>query len=127
MAAPHLSGIVALMLEANPQLHWSDVKHILQKTATNIPGDEAWEVGAGYANAYAAVAMAKGLRSDLAARSTSTAVSIASPNISVLRDETHPIAFMPVGTSGSVQFNVSADEVRVAASAFVSATRLRWC
>ncbi|MDE3244978.1 MAG: S8 family serine peptidase [Acidobacteriota bacterium] len=55
MATPHLAGIVALMLEANPRLSPSDVKQILQQTATNIPGREAWEVGAGYVNAYAAV------------------------------------------------------------------------
>ncbi len=55
MATPHLAGIVALMLEANPRLSPSEVKQILQQTATNIPGREAWEVGAGYVNAYAAV------------------------------------------------------------------------
>ena len=120
MAAPHVSGIVALMLEANPQLHWSDVKRILQKTATNLPGDEPWEVGAGYANAYAATAMARGLRNDFGGTVNLYRAFNSVPDISVLRDETHPIAFMPVGTSGSVQFNVSADEVRVAASAFVS-------
>ena len=121
MAAPHLSGIVALMLEANPQLHWIDVKRILQKTATNLPGDEAWEVGAGYANAHAAVAMAKGVRSDFGSTVNLYRGFNSIANISVLRDEMHPIAFMPVGTSGSVQFNVSANEVRVAATAFVSA------
>ncbi|GAA6204251.1 S8 family serine peptidase [Thalassotalea sp. SU-HH00458] len=55
MATPHVSGIVALMLEANPNLTWREVKHILQATATNMPGRESWEVGAGYVNAYAAV------------------------------------------------------------------------
>ncbi|MFQ3207272.1 MAG: serine protease AprX [Glaciecola sp.] len=55
MAAPHIAGIVALMLEANPSLQWRGVKKILQDTATNMPGREAWEVGAGYVNAHAAV------------------------------------------------------------------------
>lgn len=55
MAAPHVSGIVALMLEANPNLQWSDVKRILQETATPMAGRESWEVGAGYVNAHAAV------------------------------------------------------------------------
>jgi subtilisin family serine protease len=32
-AAPVLSGIIALMLEANPNLSWRDVKHILAMTA----------------------------------------------------------------------------------------------
>jgi hypothetical protein len=35
-AAPMVSGIVALMLEANPQLTWRDVKHILAKTAKMV-------------------------------------------------------------------------------------------
>ncbi|WP_349409986.1 S8 family serine peptidase [Pseudalkalibacillus sp. SCS-8] len=57
MAAPHAAGIVALMLDADPTLTPMQVKEIIQKTATNMPGYEAWEVGAGYANAYAAVDM----------------------------------------------------------------------
>jgi serine protease AprX len=55
MVAPHLAGIVALLLEANPRLSPTEVKDILQKTASNMSGYETWEVGAGYANANAAV------------------------------------------------------------------------
>lgn len=35
-AAPVLSGVVALLLEANPQLTWRDVKYILAKTAVPV-------------------------------------------------------------------------------------------
>lgn len=35
-AAPILSGVVALMLQANPQLTWRDVKYILAKTAVPV-------------------------------------------------------------------------------------------
>jgi subtilisin-like proprotein convertase family protein len=35
-AAPVISGIVALMLEVNPELSWRDVKHILALTADKI-------------------------------------------------------------------------------------------
>ncbi|HET7522310.1 MAG TPA: S8 family serine peptidase [Bacillales bacterium] len=55
MATPHVAGIAALMLDANPKLSPAQVKEILQKTATNMPGYEPWEAGAGYVNAYAAV------------------------------------------------------------------------
>jgi subtilisin family serine protease len=55
MSAPHVAGVIALMLEANPSLTWREVKSILQETATNMPGREKWEAGAGYVNAYAAV------------------------------------------------------------------------
>lgn len=55
MAAPHVAGIIALMLEANPQLSPSEVKTILETTATSMPDYAAWEAGAGYVNAYKAV------------------------------------------------------------------------
>lgn len=55
MATPHVAGIIALMLEANSSLTPAQVKQILQKTATNMPNRESWEVGSGYVNAYAAV------------------------------------------------------------------------
>ncbi|MNK11947.1 Microbial serine proteinase precursor [compost metagenome] len=35
-AAPVLSGVVALLLEANPQLTWRDVKYILAKTSKKV-------------------------------------------------------------------------------------------
>ncbi|MBF9143586.1 S8/S53 family peptidase [Hymenobacter properus] len=55
MATPHVAGIVALLLEAKPSLSPAQVKDLLTKTASNMPGHESWEVGAGYVNAYAAV------------------------------------------------------------------------
>lgn len=64
MAAPHVAGLIAIMLEANPSLGWREVKSILEATATNMSGYEPWEVGAGYANVEAAVAMALGKRTD---------------------------------------------------------------
>ena len=35
-SAPIVTGVVALMLEANPKLGWRDVKHILAKTSTKV-------------------------------------------------------------------------------------------
>ena len=58
MAAPHAAGIVALMLDANPNLTPASVKTIIEDTADLMPDREAWEVGAGFANAYDAVASA---------------------------------------------------------------------
>ncbi|MGV2939826.1 S8 family serine peptidase [Mesobacillus sp. LC4] len=55
MAAPHVAGIIALMLEANPLLSPADVKAILENTATSMQDYTEWEVGAGYVNAYKAV------------------------------------------------------------------------
>jgi serine protease AprX len=54
MAAPHIAGVAALMLDANASLTPLEVKDILQRTATAMPY-AAWEAGAGYVNAHAAV------------------------------------------------------------------------
>jgi serine protease AprX len=55
MATPHIAGVVALMLDADPTLTPDEVKQILVDTASRMPGRDEWEVGAGYVNAYAAV------------------------------------------------------------------------
>jgi serine protease AprX len=55
MATPYVAGVVALMLDADPTLSASEIKDILVRTASRMPGYDEWEVGAGYVNAYAAV------------------------------------------------------------------------
>ena len=55
MATPHVSGTVALMLEANPGLDPGRVKALLEQTATPMAGYAAHEAGSGYLNAYEAV------------------------------------------------------------------------
>ena len=55
MACPHVAGVVALMLDADPTLTPDEVKQIIRETATRMPGREDYEVGAGYINAFAAV------------------------------------------------------------------------
>lgn len=49
-AAPATAGVVALMLDANPNLTWRDVKHVLVNTAEkNDPFDSDWTINdAGY-------------------------------------------------------------------------------
>jgi hypothetical protein len=59
MAAPHVSGVVALMLQAAPALVPDQVKEILAQTVTPMPGCPAADCGAGYVNAMAAVQRAR--------------------------------------------------------------------
>jgi serine protease AprX len=59
MAAPVVSGAVALMLEANPALTPNAVKAILQYTAQEYAGYDALTQGAGFLNAVGAVRLAE--------------------------------------------------------------------
>jgi len=109
MAAPHASGIVALMLEANPNLTWREVKRIMQDTATNIPGLEPWESGAGYANAYAAV---KAVLDETKSFGETTKIqrhfnALAQTSIAGEFDLTVP--FSPVGENDGVTFEVNGE------------------
>lgn len=109
MSAPHISGVVALMLEANPSLTWREVKTILQDTATNMPGREAWEVGAGYVNAYAAVqavvdgSLSFGETTKLQRSFNANALT------SVQKEYNETIPFSPVGDNEGIVIPVSGD------------------
>ena len=57
-AAPHVAGVVALMLQANPALAPTDIKRILQQTASPFLARDRSEVGAGGLDAWAALTQA---------------------------------------------------------------------
>ncbi|MFL6209932.1 MAG: S8 family serine peptidase [Pyrinomonadaceae bacterium] len=54
-SAPQVTGTIALMLEANPNLSPAQVRDILARSATPMPSYYAHEVGAGMLNTHAAV------------------------------------------------------------------------
>ncbi|MDA3932879.1 MAG: S8 family serine peptidase [Gammaproteobacteria bacterium] len=58
MASPHLAGIIANVLEADPTLAPEQVKNVLERTATALAPYDQFEVGAGLANVHAAVDLA---------------------------------------------------------------------
>ncbi len=58
MAAPHMVGVIANILDANPYLLPDDVKSIIERTATPFAAYDEFEVGAGMANVHAAVDLA---------------------------------------------------------------------
>jgi serine protease AprX len=59
MAAPVVSGTIALMLQANPNLTPNLIKGILQYTAQHYAGNNPLQEGAGFLNSYGAVKLAK--------------------------------------------------------------------
>lgn len=110
MAAPHIAGVVALMLEANPSLNWRGVKKILQDTATIMPGREAWEVGAGYVNTHAAVKAAADM-AQYGAVPKVNRVFNSSANVVVSSDVMQEVSYVPFADN-SVEFLVG-DNVNV--------------
>lgn len=122
MATPHVSGILALMFEANPNLTPAQAKDILERTATNMTGRLPWEAGAGHVNAYAAVMEASGVRTGFGG--TVNALREFNSNaVLVPGGETIPfsIFFTPVGTVESQSFEVGDDVAFVSARATVDA------
>ena len=93
-ACPHVTGVVALMIEANPLLTPDDVVTILRQTANPMPYEER-VVGAGYVDAHNAVRAAMGL----------TAVD-------------HPFSLIPTGGAPEIQdpsddeFGTAAQDIR---------------
>ncbi len=120
MAAPHVAGLVAIILEANPNLGWREVKSILKATATNMSGYEPWEVGAGHANVEAAVAMALGRRTDFGLANNLTRPGGFNANATVVESpvvNTYSIAFMPAprGQTGFAEFEIGPEVAVVTA------------
>lgn len=76
MATPHVSGVVALIKEANPSLSPDVIKRVLVNTATPMPDYQEFEVGAGYVNAYAAVKEAQSIRNVRAYKDPKTGKTI---------------------------------------------------
>ncbi|HEY8901216.1 MAG TPA: S8 family serine peptidase [Chthoniobacterales bacterium] len=94
-ATPTAAGVVALLLQRNPNLGWRDVQEILMKSARKVnPSDTDWttnsagfhfnhKFGAGLIDANAAVALAAtwtNLAAQISAVSTQSGLSVAIPN-----------------------------------------------
>jgi serine protease AprX len=125
MATPHVAGVVALMLEANPNLTPAQVRDIIVRTATNMTGRLSWEAGAGYLNAYTAVAEAAGVRSGFGA--TVNALNTFNSNaLLVAGDPPIPFSvdFAPVGPVGEQTFTVGPQVAWVSARAIIDANTL---
>jgi subtilisin family serine protease len=75
MAAPQVSGAIALMLQANPNLTPNLIKAILEYTAISKPGVSALRQGAGFMNVAHAVAL-----SSLAAQTAGTQTNVPIPS-----------------------------------------------
>lgn len=124
-ATPLASGIIALILDANPNLTWRDVRLILAETARkNAPSDTGWTVnGAGYninhkygfgvIDAEAAVNMA--LSWTNAGTEVADATATSSPNLSIPDNNTTGVS-NTITVSGSGVSNIEYVEIYFSAS-----------
>ncbi|TRW49858.1 S8 family serine peptidase [Aliidiomarina halalkaliphila] len=118
MATPHVSGVLALMMEANPRLQPLDYVELLKQTATNMPGRESWEVGAGYVNARAALSAVLGYNQEFSENVNSLRDFNANALTSISeRTENFEVLYSPVGDPDTFTFDVDDSTAWVKASA----------
>ena len=110
MATPHVAGVVALMLDADPTLTPAEVRQILVDTASRMPGYDEWQVGAGYVNAYAAVDKVfnrgKAYRNDFNYAFNAT-YTVSGPEAERFRVDYTPAALAGPGSANSREVNVT--------------------
>ncbi|MET0650846.1 MAG: S8 family serine peptidase [Pyrinomonadaceae bacterium] len=110
MATPHVAGIVALMLDADPTLTPDEVKQILVQTASRMPGYDEWQVGAGYVNAYAAVDKVFNRAKNYGANFShafNARYTISGPAAEQVRIDYSPAALPGAGSQNSRSFHVA--------------------
>lgn len=116
MAAPHLAGLTALLLEADPSLTWREVKQIFKATATNMPGYATWEVGAGFANVEAALAKVLHLRDDYGLTNHTQRGFHAELPLGASTEAGFTLDFTPIGATNDQTFDVGPNISLVAAA-----------
>jgi serine protease AprX len=86
MAAPHVAGVVALMLEAFPGLTPDQVKTVIAETATPIAGCAPADCGSGLVNALSAVRGALGAMNEPPVAALSLSVTVGAAPLPVTLD-----------------------------------------
>jgi len=127
-ATPIVAGVVALMLEANPNLGWRDVRLILAESARkNDPSDAGWgmtggtpiynfnhKYGFGVVDAGAAVALASGWTNVGAQLTYTTALAV--PNLPIPDNDATTGVLNTIAVSGSGITKIEYIEITFSAS-----------
>jgi subtilisin-like proprotein convertase family protein len=123
-ACPLAAGVVALILNANPELGWRDVQEILIRSAVKCdPTDNDWrdngagfhfnhKYGAGRINAAAAVALAQGWTN-------------LGPRTSAVRAQSYPAEIIPDNDPAGVEHTFVFDEAELRVEHVVVTVDLR--
>jgi len=124
MAAPHVSGVIALMLQASPDLDFQQIVDVLEKTAVPI-GDPVPNNTAGWGrvDAYAAVAavMEVGFLRGRVLRAVD-GQPISGATVSVAMRDGEPFAHTTTDTQGRYEFILPPGPYELHVSAFAYET-----
>lgn len=121
MATPHVAGVVALMLEANPALTPDAIKQVLVDTATPMPQYAEYATGAGYVNAFAATERAQSIKR-IKPYKTKQGTTI---NVYVV-EQTFDGAVGPAVAGYKTLLATTSHDVPIAANAVFADTKLTW-
>lgn len=132
MATPHVAGIAALMLSANPTLSVAEVLSILQITATPFPPGSscAGVCGAGIANGGAAVEEAarrvRGATFDSDASTADEGATVSIPvRLSVASNQTVAVPYAVAGSAGAADHTLAAGSLTFAPGVTTASLTLR--
>jgi subtilisin family serine protease len=116
MAAPVVSGTVALMLQANPGLTPNQVKAILRYTAQSYPGYDRMTQGAGFLDAKRAIELARsfvGVGATVSCQSGDTRWSAAAGNDDAYGTSDHETVVWGTGDDETVVWGTNDDDETV--------------
>jgi serine protease AprX len=122
MATPHVAGVCALLYSVRSDMSPDLAKRLIVNTATPMPLYKQYASGAGYINAYAAVAQAKSIKSVKAYKDPKSGKTI---NVYVTEQVLNGSVGPAVGTYNS-QLSTTNHDFTVAPNAVFLDTQLQW-
>lgn len=126
-STPQVSGVIALMMEANPLLTPDEVVTILRQTATPMPYEER-VVGAGYVDAHNAVRAAKQLTAVAHPANLFPSIDPNAPQISDVADDQLGTTAQDI-RAGKFVYDSATDQIvytLTLADASVRTPNMRW-
>jgi serine protease AprX len=122
MATPHVAGVCALLFQTRKDMTPDLAKRLIANTATPMPLYKAYASGAGYINAYAAVAQAKAIKNIRKYRDPRTGKTI---DVYVT-EQTINGSVGPATASYNSQLATTDHDFTVAPGALFLDTQLQW-
>jgi serine protease AprX len=122
MATPHVAGVCALLYSIRSDMTPDLAKRLIVNTATPMPLYKAYASGAGYINAYAAVAQAKAIKNIKSYKDPKTGKTITV----YVTEQTINGSVGPAAASYNSQLSTTDHDFTIAPGAVFLDTQLQW-